>query len=326
MDVLRIFENSNLGSYHRFLEKYEKEYDIKFSDIECEVLQFISKKLASGKRIQELLVLKRMIDEFENPPLTEIFAGLNSDLKAVGMCEVSENQKINLTNVLMNQFASGSSKDTYSHCVFLEQNGSGYKISEAFETLLKNTPFLEKVREVVEFGISRYKKNYSDKYKDTDLVLYQKYSYEDVCRLLNWEVNVVSQNIGGYKYDEKTKTFPVFINYDKSEDISDTIKYEDRFVDRRSLIAISKAPRKLTSNDVQTFLKAEELGVNVELFIRKNVNDNGSKEFYYMGRMETKGAPAHEFTMPNTNKTAVELRWTLDVPVREDIYEYIVNC
>ena len=41
--------------------------------------------------------------------------------------------------------------------------------------------------------------------------------------------------------------------------------------------------------------------------------------------METKGATAHEFTMPNTNKTAVELRWTLDVPVREDIYEYIVN-
>ena len=32
-----------------------------------------------------------------------------------------------------------------------------------------------------------------------------------------------------------------------------------------------------------------------------------------------------EFTMPNTYKTAVEIEWALDTPVREDIYEYIVN-
>ena len=30
-------------------------------------------------------------------------------------------------------------------------------------------------------------------------------------------------------------------------------------------------------------------------------------------------------SMPNTQKTAVEIEWILDVPVREDIYEYIVN-
>lgn len=34
---------------------------------------------------------------------------------------------------------------------------------------------------------------------------------------------------------------------------------------------------------------------------------------------------AKEFTMANTDKTAVEIEWMLDVPVREDIYEYIVE-
>ena len=29
--------------------------------------------------------------------------------------------------------------------------------------------------------------------------------------------------------------------------------------------------------------------------------------------------------MENTNKTAVEIEWLLDTPVREDIYKYIVN-
>ena len=32
-----------------------------------------------------------------------------------------------------------------------------------------------------------------------------------------------------------------------------------------------------------------------------------------------------EFVMENTNNTAVEIEWLLDTPVREDIYEYIVN-
>ena len=30
--------------------------------------------------------------------------------------------------------------------------------------------------------------------------------------------------------------------------------------------------------------------------------------------------------MPKTDKKAVEIGWLLDVPVREDIYEYIVNA
>ena len=32
-----------------------------------------------------------------------------------------------------------------------------------------------------------------------------------------------------------------------------------------------------------------------------------------------------EFTIKKKKKTAVEIEWILDVPVREDIYEYIVN-
>ena len=49
-----------------------------------------------------------------------------------------------------------------------------------------------------------------------------------------------------------------------------------------------------------------------------------SNKFYYLGRMTSTGF-VKEFTMPNTDKTAVEIEWALDTPVREDIYEYIVN-
>lgn len=85
------------------------------------------------------------------------------------------------------------------------------EISDVYEKMLQNPEFCAILEELVDFGISRYKVNYSYHYQDTNLVLYQKYTYEDACRLLNWERNEVPLNIGGYKYDKKTKTFPIFI-------------------------------------------------------------------------------------------------------------------
>ena len=155
--------------------------------------------------------------------------------------------------------------------------------------------------------------------------MYQKYTYEDVCRLLKWENNEVPLNIGGYKYDKKTKTLPVFINYEKSDDISDTTNYEDHFINSNTLIAISKSGRTLESEDVQNFLHAKERGIDVHLFVRKNKDDKISKEFYYLGRMIASGN-AEEFCMANTTKTAVEIEWRLDTPVRDDIYQYIIGA
>ena len=254
-----------------------------------------------------------------------LLAGLSEDLKDYGK-SVSQEQMKNIVNVMTNEFPAGASKKTYSQCVFIEEEGNDYKPAKTFLQMLKNDDFYAVLKELVEFGISRYERDYKNSYDQTDLVLYQKYTYEDVCRLLNWEQNEVPLNIGGYKYDKKTKTFPVFINYDKDENISDTTKYEDHFVPgfRDRLIAISKSGRSLQSEDVQNFLKAKERGIQVELFVRKNKDDKISKEFYYLGHMTASGKP-REFTMANTEKTAVEIEWILDTPIREDIYEYIVS-
>ena len=326
MDVIRIFDNNNLGSYYKFLVKYEKEYEVRFSEDEEKVIEFISKKLASGKRIQELRMMKRMLAYAHGFSKLGLFVGLSEDMKEYGKV-VNQDQRDNIVNVMTNEFPAGTGKKTYSKCVFIEKEGSDYKPTKSFVEMLSNAAFYEVIQELIEFGISRYERDYKNTYDQTDLVLYQKYTYEDVCRLLNWEQNEVPLNIGGYKFDKKTKTFPVFINYDKAENISDTTKYEDHFVEgfRDRLIAISKSGRSIQSEDVQNFLKAKERGIQVELFVRKNKDDKISKEFYYLGHMTASGN-VKEFTMVNTEKTAVEIEWILDVPVREDIYEYIVNA
>lgn len=320
MDVLRIFDNNGLGSYYKFLVKYEKDYKIRLSDSEEKVIEFISKKLASGKRIHELELLSRMF-VYQH----ELLSILRKSLSSKYGISLTEKSAENVVNVMVNEFPAGSGKKAYSDCVFLQKEEMrDYSITASFSKMLRNSDFNTILKELVAFGIARYKANYSNHYQDTNLVLYQKYTYEDVCRLLDWKNNEVPLNIGGYKYDKRTKTFPVFINYDKEADIQDTIKYEDHFVTASNLIAISKQSRTKESEDVQNFLYSEQRGIKVELFVRKNKDDKISKEFYYLGRMKASGR-VKEFVMANTDKTAVEIEWLLDTPVREDIYEYIIN-
>ena len=92
MDVIRIFDNNSLGSYYKFLVKYEKEYKIRLSENEEKVIEFVSKKLANGKRIQELRMLKRMLAYARGSSKLGLFAGLSEDMKEYGKI-VSQNHK-----------------------------------------------------------------------------------------------------------------------------------------------------------------------------------------------------------------------------------------
>ncbi|EDT85386.1 DUF3427 domain-containing protein [Clostridium botulinum] len=318
IDPLRIFA-TKLGSYYNFLKKYDKEYTVELNDLQALFIEFISKKLASGKRPQELIIIKNIIHN-----KVDLIGELKHELKEMYNINFKEITKTNVINILTNEFPTGSAKKTYSKCIFLERKDNYYIISSEFKKCIENIYFKEMVMELIDFGLSRYNKNYSNRYMNTNFQLYQKYTYEDVCRLLEWEQGEVALNIGGYKYDKITKTYPVFINYDKSDDIENTINYEDRFESESQLIAISKSGRTITSQDIVQAYNAEKDGVEMTLFVRKNKDDKISKEFYFLGKIKAVGKP-HQFTMKNTTKTAVEIRYKLITPVREDIYDYIIS-
>ncbi|MGH4049806.1 MAG: DUF3427 domain-containing protein [Clostridium sp.] len=319
IDPIRIFDSNSLGSYHRFLTKYEKEYTVQLSEVQESFIEFISKKLASGKRIHELEMIRCAINY-----KSDLISRLKHILKEEYDIDIKDSTETSLVNVLTNQFASGSAKSTYKDCIFLEKDGLEYKLSEVFNEILQNEEFKNIVIELVEFGIDRYKRSYSDHYMNTNFQLYQKYTYEDVCKLLEWEKCEVALNIGGYRFDKKTKTYPVFINYNKSQDINATINYEDRFESPSQLIAISKSGRTEKSADVVQAYNAKKDGVEMSLFVRKNKDDKLSKEFYYLGKINAVGVP-NPIIMGNTNKSAVEIKYQLYTPVREDLFDYIIS-
>ena len=316
VDVTKIFEKC--GSYHNFLKKYETEYHVHLTNQEEIIIEYFSKKLIAYKRIHELEMLRMLISR-ENRLLQ--YQKLLQEKYHVGMNEQVERSVI---RNLKNEFPKEEERRKYADCDLVEKNTDGsYSLSSKFQKALLNKNFKQMILELLNFGIEQWKEKYGQIYRDTNFTLYQKYTYEDVCRLLNWNKNLNAQNIGGYYYDSDTKTLPVFINYHKAED---AIAYEDRFVSEGHLIALSKHPRKITSSDAVHIYKQSEEDKNnrIFLFVRKNKDDNEAKEFYFLGEIFAEGNP-RQIYMEKTKDNAFEIDYRLDVPVRSDIYDYIVS-
>ena len=312
IDPLLIFKK--FGSYHAFLKKYEKgEYGVTFTRRQEDILAFVSRKLANGKRAEELKMLETLIEDY-------LSVGNNLRSADVAALDMGHASVRSAARVLAGEFSSISGE------VSLVTSASGaVALSDTLRHALEDGEFARQLLEVIRFGSRRNAAGYASLYKDTSFVLYGKYTYEEVCRLLGWSTNVNGQNIGGYKYDADTNTFPVFINYDKSPDISDSIKYEDRFVSEDTLIAISKQPRSLTSPEILRLQAWPGNHMRVFLFVRKNKDDGDSKEFYFLGEMGPVQSGYRAIKMPGTDKSAVEITYRLERPVRQDLYSYITS-
>lgn len=326
MDLLRIisymdgaFRNQKMASYHGFLVAFDDLAET-LSQEENHILEFVTQKYASGKRLNEVLML-------------EVLSAASPDADVVAMWERSmldnglhcgEHAVRNVIGQMTGEYYDcGSAGKRFRDCVLMEEQEGAYRVSAMMRSALANPDFRSALAEVLDFARGRYEACYKS---DSEFVVGKKYTYEDVFRLLNWKKNEVALNVGGYKFDAETKTYPVFVNYDKSLEINDTIRYEDRFVDPSTLVAISKSKRTLASSDVRMAADSERNGVKMYLFVRKNKDDKESKEFYYLGRIhhEPDGL-LEEFVMPNTDVSAVEIEYKLKTPVEKNLYDYLTS-
>ncbi len=317
IDVTKIFDKC--GSYYSFLKKYEKEYQVTLSSQEESVIEYMSRKVVQYKRVYDLALLQKLVVECKDKVCN--YAAFMSKEYGLTLSPVIEES---VANNLANGFSKEEEKKRFKNCVLVELDSDGsYRLSLDFRNLLRNQEFKSLVEDLIAYGIEKYSEEYSKPYRETSFQLYQKYTYEDVARLLGWKKNPNAQNIGGYFYDADTKTLPVFINYDKTED---AIAYEDRFLSENLLVALSKHPRKITSGDVKHIYKRgpEEQDNHIYLFVRKNKDDKEAKEFYFLGEVFAEGEP-NPIHMEKTNDDAFEILYRLDVPVRSDIYDYIVR-
>ena len=288
-----------------------------------EILCFCSKQLGKAQRISETLILEALLSGASQNSLKQY---LKDELSNKYNKNVSKDHLSNVEKVLTNNFAiTQVIKKSRKNCVFIEATENDeWKINSHFNQVIQENPvFREFLEDLIEFMKRRFKSRYKNSYKNTDLVLNEKYSYEDVCRLLNWDNNVNGLNIGGYKYDEKTKTLPVFINYVKSANAK---QYNDKFQSPQTLVAYSKSKRKLESPDADHIYKRTLADENnhIYLFIRREEKDKNEPEyFYFLGEIEATGSP--ELDELPTGETLFKIIYKLSTPVRQDIYDYITE-
>lgn len=335
IDIMLIVNNTTFRSYYEFLRRRDADYTIRLTDEAALLLELVQSKLMEGKRPHELVLLNQLLATevvannglVTTVPTDEtmtVWQRTVEELKLTYGVRVTAQARETMLNMLRGQFFTGTGGARYKQAVMVIDLGDDIVGSELFHKACEDENFVRLLQESIEYGLYRYITRYKVDVQGRPFKLYAKYTYEDVCRLLDWGENVVAQNIGGYKYNDRTKTFPVFINYHKEAGIADTIQYEDRFINRRRLIGLSKNGRTESSKDVQTLLNAPKLGVTIELFVRKNKDDQGSKEFYYLGPMKPTGE-AIPIIMAAAKRSAVEIVYDLQIPVREDIYDYITG-
>ncbi|BDA10209.1 helicase [Megamonas funiformis] len=311
IDILKFLDK--FKTYHNFLQKYDKDYTIRFNTIQEEILYFISYRFAKGKRIHELLALKLLLKN-----TSYLLMDINHILTTKYHQNLTEQIKISLIRNLTNLFTISNEQAKFSNCIFIKESDNDYIISDIFKSVLQDEKFYFQINEILDFALERYQKYYQNKYKDTNLVLYQKYTYEEVCYLLNWPQKINPNAMAGYFYERTTHTMPVFINYitpDKKR-----VDYTNKFLSNTLITAYSKSNRKLDSSDAKHIYNAKEEQNKLYLFVRKPSEDKEAKEFYFLGEITAQGKP--EFA-PKYN--GFKILYKLDTPVRADIFDYLTT-
>jgi len=132
-----------------------------------------------------------------------------------------------------------------------------------------------------------------------------KYTRKDVFRIMRWDKLPNAQNVGGYIISPDGTNCPIFVIYHKEEEISETTKYEDRFINPGHLIYMSKNRRTLTSPDVSTIANHAKTDMRVPFFAKKN-NDEGLS-FYYLGELTALTEKFEDTIMPGNDGTSVSV-------------------
>ena len=147
---------------------------------------------------------------------------------------------------------------------------------------------------------------------------YQRYDRRDVCRLLNWPLDV-SAPLYGYRVS--AGVCPIFITYhkpvtDAEKQASRAARYDNSLQDGQNLRWYTRTPRHLNSPEVQELLRGVDQGqpqVTIHLFVKRD--DQAGKEFYYLGPATIAPTTVAEELIGPQKKAAVGMDLHLQYPL-----------
>lgn len=112
---------------------------------------------------------------------------------------------------------------------------------------------------------------------------------------------------------------PCFVTYHKSEEIEDSIKYNDHFLSPSIFAWESRSNRKLESNEIKNVIDSNR----ILLFVKKE--DAEGTDFYFMGDVNIVPESIEQAVMPNSNTPIVHFKFKLEQPIEENLYSYMTQ-
>lgn len=309
-------------SYYSFLKSIEKDASIfTLTEIEEEVLKFFSLEINNAKRVFESLLIHELITSENQSITTSNFENLIQNLYSIKLSK--QDLESIIANLNMKFITPKFFKDSNIINSILIENGL-ISLTTYFCQLLKKDIFYQFLLDNTLYSIDRYNKDFSLDSYNSGFLYYAKYGRKDVCRILNWNTDQASV-MYGYKINKDSTNCPIFVTYHKNDEISDSTKYEDHFIDNQHFHWMSKSRRKLSSNDVQSIINAEKTNTLLPLFVKKD--DDEGTNFYFIGLL-TYIENSAEQTLMQTEKdyvSAVKMKFKIDRPVDINLYKYLTS-
>lgn len=304
------------GSYYRFMTSIGESLEQPLNLEQGVHLEFYSKELGSGKRIEELIIMKTIINEHK--------MNVDDFKKNIQMTygyELSKDSLASCIRYLNGLFFKKQDQVKYKNPVSVLEESAYLSIAPKLEEDLSNDTFRKQLLDLIEYGIYQFNTHYKLEHYDRGFIRYRKYSRKDVCRILNWE-NDESSTMYGYRI--KYNTCPIFVTYHKQEDISETTKYEDCFINRKQFSWMTRSGVSIDSKEVIAIRNAEQTGLRIPLFIKKS--DGEGSDFYYMGDVSPMAiAPTTIKNDKGEDKPIVNIIFDLEHEVSDHLYEYLIR-
>ena len=310
-------------SYYGFLAKiYPTVWRDKLSKRSLKILESLSMEVLNGKRIEEALLLKALLDQFEihQDGRSTYFGAIFSEENGFGSSKGSENirtyvHNLNLRFATENKEGSLKAIGEIFNFQLIKFDELGGKLSLDVDLLesLKTPEFKLLLNDTVNASIHKHRQFYDGENCD-GFHLYGRYSRKDVFRILGWDQNPLAQNVGGYVFDKGKTQCPIFVTYNK-QDFHD---YEDKFLSDRVLEYFSKRKRTLSSPEIVQFQTNKSL--RIPLFIKKD--DDEGTEFYYMGDISAID-DSYEQVRSADGINLVKMQFLLKQAVSNSIMKYL---
>ena len=307
------------GSYYQFVSTIEPDLGGKLTADQLTILKLFSTEVNNGKRVEESELLNILlskgqvkIDEFA----TLIYGkhGFKTTLETINSV-IS-----NLNFYFINK--RNSIKGLLGLDDLVNNENDIISISDYFKKQLLNPTFQNYLLDSVNYGVTRFDQTFDlNKYLDGFLI-HHKYSRKDICRILNW-ANNEEATIFGYRI--KYNTCPIFVNYQKDENIAASTKFEDKFINNSYFQWFSKPRRYINSDDVSA-IKNHNNNLRLLLFVKKSNNEGN--DFYYMGDVKPMDNSFKETTILNdhgVNVPVVKVIFKLNQPVEDSLYNYLTQ-